>query len=207
MPVDLQALAPADLIATSGPAATVERPEPSALAARFQQGIKHLVNGVTVVTSADDGTWYGIMTTSVCTLSADPPTLIACVRRRSQIGQRMGRARRFCVNLLSEQQRTVAEAFTGPPGADGSPGPRAGGFGHGQWVSGATGCPVLEDALASFECGVDLMYGYSGQVVIIGAVLQFRQSDDALAPLASAAGQFCHVMPVADPGRRNAPRR
>lgn len=189
MPVDLPGLAPASLIAVSDLTDAAERAEPSASrAAQFQQGIQRLVNGVTVVTTADGSSWYGITTTSVCTLSADPPTLIACVRRRSRIGQHLGRTARFCVNLLSEEQRAVAEAFTGP---------QADGFEHGQWASGTAGCPVLENALASFECGVDLMYGYSSQVVIIGAILQFRQADDAVAPLASVAGQFCHVMPVA----------
>lgn len=192
MPVDMRELAPANLIAASDPAGGADRAEPSApVAARFKQGIQHLVNGVTVVTSADDGTWYGITTSSVCMLSADPPTLIACVCRQSRIGQQLGRTRRFCVNLLSQEQRTLAEAFTGPRG------PRPDGFRHGQWVCGTTGCPVLADALASFECGVDLMYGYSSQVVIIGTVLQFRQAADAVPPLVSVAGQFSHVMPAA----------
>lgn len=192
MPVDMQGLAPASLFTASDPAGAADRGDPSApLAARFKQGIQHLVNGVTVVTSADDGAWYGITTTSVCMLSADPPTLIACVCRRSRIGQQLGRTRRFCVNVLSQEQRAVAEAFSGPRG------PRADGFRHGQWVCGSTGSPVLADSLASFECGVDLMYGYSSQVVIIGTVLQFRQAVDVVAPLVSVAGQFSHVMPVA----------
>jgi flavin reductase (DIM6/NTAB) family NADH-FMN oxidoreductase RutF len=173
VPVDLQQLAPANLIAAADLTSVEDRVEPSPwTAARFQQGIQHLVNGVTVVTSADDGVWYGITTTSVCTLSADPPTLIACVRRQSRIGQQLGRTRRFCVNLLSQEQRPVAEAFTGP---------HVDGFQHGQWVCGTTGCPVLEDALASFECGIDLMYGYSSHIVIIGSVLQVRQATDPVA--------------------------
>jgi flavin reductase (DIM6/NTAB) family NADH-FMN oxidoreductase RutF len=134
---------------------------------RFRNGIQHLAGGVAVVTSGDDdGAWYGVTTTSVCALSVDPPRLVVCVRRRSRIGQQLGRTRRFCVNLLSEEQRTVAEAFAGRRGLEVDP------FRHGRWVTGATGSPVLEDGLASFECGVDLMYGYPTYIVVIGSVEQ-----------------------------------
>ena len=160
-------------------------------AAQFRQGIAELAGGVAVVTSGDgDGAWYGVTTTSVCTLSADPPTLIACVPRRSGIGQQLGRTRRFCVNLLSHDQRTVAEVFAVGGGLD------ADRFRHGRWAAGAAGSPVLEDALASFECGVDLMYSYPSHVVVIGSVTHVRHGTGPADALVCTAGQFGHVRPV-----------
>src|SRR5262245_45278893 len=110
---DSQPLALAGPLATAGLIDMEDEVAPSLwTTARFRQGIQHLAGGVTVVTSGDDdGAWYGVTTTSVCALSADPPLLIACVRRRSTIGHQLGRTRRFCVNLLSQEQRTVADAF------------------------------------------------------------------------------------------------
>ena len=193
MLVDSQRLAHSGPVATSGVTDAEDQAEPILLTVmRFRQGIQQLAGGVTVVTSGDDdGAWYGVTTTSVCALSADPPTLIACVRRRSRIGQQLGRTRRFCVNLLSQEQRTVAEAFAGQRSLD------TDAFRHGQWVSGTTGSPVLTDGLASFECGVDLIYGYPTQVVVIGSVQQVRHAAGPASPLISVAGQFGQVMPVA----------
>jgi flavin reductase (DIM6/NTAB) family NADH-FMN oxidoreductase RutF len=188
--VDSQQLALADPDATTGLTAVEEQVEQSQwTAAQFRQGIQHLAGGVTVVTSrGPDGAWYGVTTTSVCALSVDPPTLIACVHRRSRIGHQLGRTRGFCVNLLSQDQRTVAEAFAARGGLD------VDRFQHGQWVSGTTGSPVLEDGLASFECGVDLMYGYPNHVVVIGSVMHVRHATDPASPLISLAGQFGRVM-------------
>ena len=188
--VDSQRLALTGPVATGGLTDLEDQEEPAPLvAARFRQGIQHLAGGVTVVTSGDDdGVWYGVTTTSVCTLSADPPTLIACVRRRSRIGRQLGRTRRFCVNLLSQEQRAVADAFAVQRSLDTDR------FRHGQWAAGTTGSPVLMDGLASFECGVDLIYGYPNHVVVIGSVQQARHAADPASPLVSVAGQFGQVM-------------
>ncbi len=158
-------------------------------AARFQRGIRHLAGGVAVVTSADDdGAWYGVTTISVCALSIESPTLIACVHRQSRIGQQLGRTHRFCVNLLSQEQRSVAEAFAVRGGLDTDR------FRPGQWALGTTGCPVLIDAVASFECAVDLIYCYPSHVVVIGSVQQARHAADPANPLVSVDGQFGQVM-------------
>jgi flavin reductase (DIM6/NTAB) family NADH-FMN oxidoreductase RutF len=187
--VDSQRLAFAGPVTTAGLTDVEDQAEPTLLTAvRFRQGIQHLAGGVTVVTSGDDdGVWYGVTTTSVCALSVEPPTLIACVRRRSRIGQQLGRTRRFCVNLLSQDQHTVAEAFAVRRSLE------ADRFRHGQWVCGTTGSPVLMDGLASFECGIDLIYGYPSHVLVIGSVQQVRHTAAPASPLVSIAGQFGQV--------------
>jgi flavin reductase (DIM6/NTAB) family NADH-FMN oxidoreductase RutF len=188
--VDPQRLVLTGPVAAAGLTDMEDQVPPAPLVAvRFRQGIQYLAGGVTVVTSGDDdGAWYGVTTTSVCALSVDPPTLIACVRRRSRIGQQLGRTRRFCVNLLSEDQRTVADTFAVQRSLDTDR------FRHGQWAAGTTGSPVLMDGLASFECGVDLIYGYPSHVVVIGSVQQVRHAADPGRPLVSVAGQFGQVM-------------
>jgi flavin reductase (DIM6/NTAB) family NADH-FMN oxidoreductase RutF len=67
--VDSQRLALTGPVATAGLTDVEDQAEPAPLvAARFRQGIQHLAGGVTVVTSGDDdGVWYGVTTTSVCT--------------------------------------------------------------------------------------------------------------------------------------------
>lgn len=190
MPIDSQRLSLTDPVTTADLADVEDQAEPAPVTTvQFRQGIRHLAGGVAVVTSGDDDAgWYGLTTTSVCALSVEPPALIACVRRRSQLGQHLGRTHRFCVNLLTQEQRSVAEAFALPGSLD------ADRFQHGLWAHGTTGSPVLVDGLASFECGVDLIYGFPSHVVVIGSVQQVRHAADAVSPLVSVDGQFSQVM-------------
>ncbi|MGH3948382.1 MAG: flavin reductase family protein [Pseudonocardiaceae bacterium] len=154
----------------------------------FRQGIAHLAGGVTVVTSCDDdGARFGVTTTSVCALSMDPPTLVACIRRRSKLGRNLGRTRRFCVNVLSCRQRAVAEAFAGTRGVEQDR------FRHGRWAPGVTGLPVLEDTLASFECAIDLVYGYPNHLIVIGSVQNVVRTAEAADPLVYVSRKFTHV--------------
>lgn len=156
----------------------------------FSQGLQHLARGVTVVTTSDDdGEWYGVTTTSVCALSVDPPTLVACVRRRSRIGTQLGRTGRFCVNVLSQRQRRVAEVFAGLRGVD------VDRFRHGTWAAGTTGSPVLEGARATFECAVDLIYGYPNHLVVIGSVRNSASATDPDEPLIYLSQRFGGVTP------------
>jgi flavin reductase (DIM6/NTAB) family NADH-FMN oxidoreductase RutF len=188
--VDSQRLALAGPDTTTGLTTVEDQAEQCQwTATQFRQGIQFLAGGVAVVTSGDDsGAWYGVTTTSVCALGINPPTLIACVHRRSRIGHQLGLTRRFCVNLLSQDQRIVAEVFAARGGQDVEC------FRHGQWVCGTTGSPVLEDGLVSFECDVDLMYSYPDQVVVIGSVKHVRHGANPASPLIALAGHFGHVM-------------
>lgn len=157
----------------------------------FQQGIQHLASGVTVVTSSDDdGHWYGVTSTSVCPLGIDPPTLVVCIGRRSGIARELGRTSRFCVNILSRQQRPVAEAF-----ADGYD-VEADRFRHGHWSSGTTGSPVLTDALSAIECTVDLIYGYPDHLVVIGSTQSVANCADGVDPLVYVSRRYGHVRPA-----------
>lgn len=156
----------------------------------FRLGIGNLVRGVAVVTSRDeDGEMYGVTTTGVSVLSVEPPTLVVCVRRRSKLGTQLPRTRRFCVNVLSSRQRTVAEAFAGRRGLPIDK------FKHGDWKTGGTGSPVLTGALASFECEVDLLYGYPDHLIVVGHVSEVVLSPEPLDPLVYSSGRLSSLAP------------
>jgi flavin reductase (DIM6/NTAB) family NADH-FMN oxidoreductase RutF len=130
------------------------------------------------------GDRFGVTTTGVCALSMEPPTLVVCIRRRSTLGRNLPSTRRFCVNVLSSRQGKVAEAFAGLRGVDR--------FSNGHWVAGANGSPVLTGALASFECEVDLLYGYPDHLITVQHGEQSAVHDD---PLVYAAGQLSSLVP------------
>jgi cob(II)yrinic acid a,c-diamide reductase len=160
----------------------------------FRHGIRHLTRGVNVVTVGDEhGEDCGITTTGVCALSMEPPTLVICIRRRSRLGTQLPRTKRFCVNVLSSRQRAIAEAFTGRRGV---PVDR---FNHGRWTKGRSGSPVLTDALASFECEVDLLYGYPNHLIVVGSVLHVERTAKLEDPLIYTGGQLSSLVPSGVP--------
>lgn len=156
----------------------------------FREGIRHLTRGVAVLTSSDEhGERYGVTTTGVSALSMDPPTLVVCIRRRSRLGAHLPRTRLFCVNVLSWRQRTIAEAFAGRKGV------AVDRFNHGDWTTGTNGSPVLSEALASFECEVDLLYGYPNHMIVVGSVRRVQQATEQDDPLVYASGQLASLVP------------
>jgi flavin reductase (DIM6/NTAB) family NADH-FMN oxidoreductase RutF len=125
----------------------------------------HLLAGnVTVVTSNDDEDWFGLTSASVCPLSSEPPTVVACLTRRSRLARELGRTRRFCINVLGPDQIGVADSFADPLGSATDQ------FVDVGWQPGTTGTPVLTGAVAAFECEVDLIYSYPRDLIVVGSV-------------------------------------
>lgn len=156
----------------------------------FRLGVGHLVRGVAVVTSRGErGEMYGVTTAGASVVGVEPPTLVVCVRRRSKLGTLLPRTHRFCVNVLSNRQRTVAEAFAGRRGL------AVNKFKHGHWTIGSIGSPVLADTLASFECELDLLYGYPDHMIVVGRVGDVVLSPEPLDPLVYSSGRLSSLAP------------
>ena len=50
----------------------------------FIQGMRQLALGVTLITTAHEGRWAGLTATAVCSVSAEPPQLLACINRQAE---------------------------------------------------------------------------------------------------------------------------
>lgn len=135
-------------------------------AAPFKQGMRALVGAVSVVAVQDlDGFAAGLTATAVCSLSADPPSLLVCVNRTSTIAPGLKEDDSFSVNVLAEDQQDVAQAFGGQKTVKGSAR-----FVYGSWIRSAHDVPLLVDARASFECVVEKVMDYATHHIVIGRV-------------------------------------
>jgi flavin reductase len=79
---------------------------------------------------------------------------------------------RFCVNVLSINQRDIADTFAGYP-AKGAPYD----FTTARWFEGYTGAPSLEAAIASFDCLVETTIDSGSHTVFIGRVLRVKEGE------------------------------
>ncbi|PSJ56776.1 flavin reductase family protein [Kumtagia ephedrae] len=133
----------------------------------FLAGMRKVAGAVTVVTTiGSDGERRGLTATAICSLSAEPPSLIACVNRKTWVAQFVPASGVFAVNVLSHAQEDVARAFAGQTAL--AAGER---FSIGEWQAGATGAPVVRDGLATFECRLERLVHHATHVILIGHVV------------------------------------
>jgi flavin reductase (DIM6/NTAB) family NADH-FMN oxidoreductase RutF len=132
---------------------------------QFIAAMRQLAAGVTVVTTAQDGQRAGLTATSVCSVSAEPPQLLVCVNRAAEAFAMLDAARVMAVNVLSAEQMELADRFAGRSGAQGEAR-----FAVGAWRKLATGAPILDDCLASFDCRIVATLDAGTHTVLVGAV-------------------------------------
>lgn len=114
--------------------------------ATYREAMARLAGAVHLVTTAGPGGRAGFTATAVCSVSDAPPTLLVCINRDSSAYPAFHRNGRLCVNLLAAGHEALAEAFGRRPLAER--------FSQGDWNEGLGGGPVLDGALATFECRI-----------------------------------------------------
>ncbi len=150
---------------------------PSTSAARFRMGMSCLAGSVNVVAlQTRDGTLMGLTATAVCSLSADPPSIIVCVNHSSALAKGLEKGAHFSVSVLSEHQTDISEAFGGRKGVSGK-----NRFIYGEWHRSENNVPILVDARACLECRVDDFIDYGTHRAAVGAVVDvhLQEMDDA----------------------------
>ena len=148
--------------------------------ALFKEGMRQLTAGVTIVTTAIGNEHRGLTATAVCSLSAEPPTLLACVNREAGAHDPTLQSRVFCVNLL-------AALFANPDNVEER-------FESGEWGVLESGAPVLMDSLASFDCILGQTMRADTHTVLTGRVQAVRL-DGSLEPLLYSRGAFGSFAP------------
>ena len=137
------------------------------VAQHFLTAMSSLAATVCVVAaSTPAGERYGITATAICSLSTDPPQLVACVNRSSSMAKALEETGWFSVNILSGTQEDVAGVFAGRTGMKGSDR-----FADDAWSQHVTGTPVLGGAAAVCVCHVSNSLRQSSHLVVIGRVL------------------------------------
>jgi len=131
----------------------------------FVEAMRGAATGVNIVTTDGAAGRYGLTVSAFASVSADPPTLLVCINRRSPACSAILANRRFCVNVLAHQQSALAQTFAGMPERG-----TAYDFCQGVWTKAATGAPVLEACVANFDCTLGTALNSGSHAVFIGLV-------------------------------------
>lgn len=153
----------------------------------FKQGMRHLAASVTLITTRHGQIRGGLTATAVCSVSAEPPQLLACVNRSASAHDSIGDAGLFCVNILAPEHRSIAERFAGRDSVEGDE--RFNGLGD--WLTLATGAPVLRGCPASFDCRLTTRIAAGTHTIYIGAIVDMAFEPSAH-PLLYCGGAFVH---------------
>ncbi len=149
----------------------------------FKSGMRRLAAGVSVVTTREGEERHGLVATSVCSVSVEPPTLLVCINRVSASHAAIRRAGFFCINLLRESDDEIARRFT-------TPAERERRFLDREWTMLATGAPALVGALASFDNEVVEAVEVQSHTVFIGRVKAVELWQPDIASLVYLDGGF-----------------
>ena len=143
--------------------------------------------GVTVVTTAGAAGRFGQTVSAMSSVSADPPTVLVCVNRKSPLADAAERNGFIAVNVLAADQVDVAQTFAGRPAA-GAP------YHFDQESWDLADVPVLCDAAAVFVCEVDTIVESGTHAVIFGRVCAADAGDRD--PLLYSRRAFARATPV-----------
>lgn len=133
---------------------------------RFRQAMRELAGGVAVVTVGEGPDRTGFTSTSVESLSVEPPRLLLCVSESSSSWKQLQKRPYFGVNILRADHQVLADQFAGRGGLQGEERYRGA-----KWTTlSSNGAAILEDALAGADCFVEEILLRHGHAIVIGQV-------------------------------------
>ena len=137
--------------------------------------------GVTIVTARTaEGQLVGLTASSFNSVSLDPPLVLWSLAGAARSMPALTAGSHYAINVLAADQQALAERFS-QRGVD-----RWAGVAH---TSGVAGAPLLEGAVASFECFNRSRYIEGDHVIFVGQVERCSHRA-GVTPLLYHGGQF-----------------
>jgi len=146
----------------------------------FRRALGGFATGVTIVSTCDDsGRNWGFTANSFTSVSLDPPLILACIAKSSFSCAVFSGASAFSVNVLSEQQKHLAQTFAQPIEDR---------FEGVSFRREKTGCPIFENVVSWFDCAMHETVDAGDHVILIGRVLGYDHAD--MRPLGYCRGAY-----------------
>lgn len=132
----------------------------------FRSTCSKFATGIAVATvRGSDGRPHGLTVNSFTSVSLAPPLVLVCVDYRAAALPHFRTSRYYAINVLREDQREVSAAFAQK---------KEDRFESLKWSDGADAVPILDGALACFECRVSQTVEAGDHAIFIGEVVRAR---------------------------------
>jgi flavin reductase (DIM6/NTAB) family NADH-FMN oxidoreductase RutF len=126
-----------------------------------------MTHGIYVLTSFHKEAINGMVASWVCQISYDPLLIMVAVHPDRYSHELIAQSGCFALHVLATDQSNLMGRFKGPD-------PKAK-FSSIRWRPGRTGCPLLNDCLAYFECRVTAEYTPGNHTLFLGEVLEAQR--------------------------------
>jgi flavin reductase (DIM6/NTAB) family NADH-FMN oxidoreductase RutF len=154
--------------------------------AEFRRVLGHWATGVTIIaTVTPAGEPCGLTANAFASVSLEPPLVLVCLEHGADTCAALLNADVFSVNFLSADSEAISRRFAGSdvPGK----------FRDVTYRRGASGAPILEDALAWVDCRVHATHESGDHTIFVGAVLDAGARDGD--PLLYFRGRYGRLAP------------
>lgn len=128
----------------------------------FKAIMRNLASSVAVITTAYNGQLHGMTATAVCSVCAEPATILIVVNRTATTHPLIEGSGLFAVNILSGNQQPIADLFA-------SKKPEK--FSGVSFSQNNGGSPILDNASAFLECVVASQVEIGTHTVFVANVI------------------------------------
>lgn len=152
----------------------------------FKLGMRHIAAAVNVISTIENDEPRGMLATAVCSVCAEPPTLLVCINKSTSMHAAVVKTGHFCVSVLDERQFDTASKFLSVNGAER--------FNLCDWDTLVTGAPAIRNALVNFDAKVDNAVEAGSHTVFFGKVVAIRFANEGR-PLIYHNGNYAGLSP------------
>jgi flavin reductase (DIM6/NTAB) family NADH-FMN oxidoreductase RutF len=141
---------------------------------RMRDLMAHFATGVTVVAARHGPLLAGMTANAIATISIDPPILMASIARKAETHGAIIGSHAFAVSVLADDQQELADCFAQPTTAA-----KLTRFCDAAWHEAETGSPILEGALAYFDCRLTERHDGGDHTIFLGEIVAAGFREDA----------------------------
>lgn len=137
----------------------------------FRHAMSLLSTAVNVITTQGTAGMYGFTASAVCSVTDTPPMLLVCMNQSSRSYEYFIENKVLSVNVLSTQHEQISNAFSSSKLTSKDR------FQLADWTTLKTGCPILVDALVSFDCEIQEIQNVGTHSIFLCRVVAIQQSE------------------------------
>lgn len=136
----------------------------------FRNAMAKMGAAVNIITTDGTAGKAGFAATAVCSVTDSPATLLVCLNRTASVFDAVMGNKVLCVNVLTAEHENLSSLFGGKTAVEER-------FAAANWHTGATGAPVLEDAMVAFDCVITVMQDVGTHRVLFCSVKAITENE------------------------------
>jgi flavin reductase (DIM6/NTAB) family NADH-FMN oxidoreductase RutF len=130
--------------------------------------------GVSIVAARHGPLLAGMTANAIASISIDPPLMMASISRKSETHGAILTSHSFAVSVLSGEQQALADCFAQPTTAA-----KLQRFCDAPWHDAETGSPILDGAIAFFDCRLVAQHPGGDHTLFVGEIVAAGYEEQA----------------------------